>query len=157
MNMTKWILTWAKKTLNCGRRNDALKLWVSWKVVGDKGFEERVDHAFAQAEYIQQQLKKQQEKFRVLLDQPQSLNICFWYIPPSARQLPEGSEKEVLIDKATITIRRRMQKEGKLLVNYSDLHGHPAHFFRMITCNPGANQADMDFVLAEIDRLGSDL
>jgi len=93
----------------------------------------------------------------VLLQAPESLNICFWFIPPSARSLPEGEEKEKVIDKATVEIRKRMQREGKMLVNYSDLEGHPAHFFRMITCNPGATEADMDFVLSEIERLGSDL
>lgn len=53
--------------------------------------------------------------------------------------------------------RRRMQLEGKVLVNYSDLPGQTAHFFRMITCNPSANAEDIDFVLSETDRLGQDL
>jgi glutamate/tyrosine decarboxylase-like PLP-dependent enzyme len=145
-----------EKTLNCGRRVDALKLWISWKVFGDKGFEERVNHAFSQAQHMTEQILKQKDKFK-LLAQPESLNVCFWYIPPSARQLPDGPEKDKKLDHATVTIRHRMQREGKVLVNYSDLHGYDAHFFRMITCNPGATPADMDFVLSEIDRLGSDL
>ena len=79
------------------------------------------------------------------------------FIPPSARNLPEGPEKDKLMDMATIEIRKRMQQEGKLLTNYSDLAGLNAHFFRHITCNPGANHADMDFVLQEIARLGDNL
>ena len=93
----------------------------------------------------------------MLVENPQSLNVCFFYIPPSARSIPDGPEKEKLIDNATLVVRQRMQKEGKLLVNYSDLPGVASHFFRLITCNPGAGQKDMDFILSEIDRLGSDL
>jgi len=145
------------KSLNCGRRVDVFKLWLSWKVVGDKGFEERVNHAFDQAEHVTKELLKQSDKFKILRDRFESLNICYFYIPPSARSLPDGPEKEKLMDEATITIRKRMQREGKLLVNYSDLPGLNGHFFRLITCNPGAVRSDMDFILAETDRLGSDL
>ena len=35
-----------KTSLQCGRRNDALKLWTLWKSVGTKGLEKIVDHQF---------------------------------------------------------------------------------------------------------------
>jgi len=146
-----------EKTLNCGRRVDAFKLWVAWKVVGDNGFEDRVNHAFDQAQYMTKRLLEQKDKFKMVIENPESLNVCFWYIPPSARNLSDGPEKDKVLDNAVVAIRRRMQKEGKMLLNYSDLKGVPGHFFRMITCNPGAHHGDMDFVLSEIDRLGSDL
>jgi len=147
------------RTLNCGRRVDAFKLWVSWKVYGDEGFEHRVDHAFDQAQYITSKIKEKEKdkKFRLLNDNPESLNVCFWFIPPSARNLEEGKEKDEKLSQATTTIRRQMQLEGKVLVNYSDLEGVHGHFWRMITCNPGATKGDMDFVLSEIERLGNDL
>jgi glutamate/tyrosine decarboxylase-like PLP-dependent enzyme len=145
-----------EKTLNCGRRVDAFKLWLSWKVHGDKGFEEIVDHAFDQAAYMVEQIKKSNGKF-VLLTEPASLNVCFWYVPPTARNLPDGPERDKKLDDGCVVVRRRMQLEGKVLVNYSDLPGEKSHFYRMITCNPGASRADIDFVLSEIDRLGQDL
>jgi len=146
-----------EKTLNCGRRNDALKLWIAWKVAGDLGMEETVDHAFDQAEYITKKILQQNDKFKMVKEKPESLNVCFWFIPPSARNLPEGPEKAEKLGSATSHIRKKMQQEGKMLTNYSDLPGIPGHFFRHITCNPGANHEDMDFVLSEIERLGSDL
>ena len=157
------------KTLNCGRRVDAFKLWFAWKAVGDEviyfrgfskvfqGFENVVNHAFDQAAYITQEIKKRPEKFLLVKENPQSLNVCFWYIPPSARSMPAGPEKDKKLDEAVLTIRRRMQLEGKVLYNYSDLPGLAPHFFRLITCNPGAGKKDMDFLLEETDRLGADL
>src|SRR5690554_1221539 len=35
-----------KTSLQCGRRNDALKFWTLWKSVGTKGLEKIVDHQF---------------------------------------------------------------------------------------------------------------
>ena len=35
-----------KTSLQCGRRNDALKIWTLWKSVGTKGLERIVDHQF---------------------------------------------------------------------------------------------------------------
>ena len=35
-----------KTSLQCGRRNDALKFWTLWKSVGTEGLEEIVDHQF---------------------------------------------------------------------------------------------------------------
>ncbi|KAL6052348.1 Acidic amino acid decarboxylase GADL1-like [Balamuthia mandrillaris] len=141
------------RTLNCGRRVDALKLWLSWKVYGDKGFAQRVEHAFEQAQSLVQMIKERGDRFQ-LLTEPESLNVCFWYVPKAARSLPEGKDKYELMDKATLTIRRKMQLEGKVLVNYSDLSGVHGHFFRMITCNPFAGVEDIAFMLDEMERLG---
>ncbi len=51
----------------------------------------------------------------------------------------------------------RHLSEFYLKVNYSDLAGVSGHFFRMITCNPNATKADMDFVLDHIAELGESL
>ena len=39
-----------KTSLQCGRRNDALKFWTLWKSVGTSGLEKIVDHQFALAD-----------------------------------------------------------------------------------------------------------
>ena len=38
------------KTIQCGRKVDAFKLWLMWKARGDDGFEELVDNAFDNAQ-----------------------------------------------------------------------------------------------------------
>jgi glutamate/tyrosine decarboxylase-like PLP-dependent enzyme len=145
-----------EKTLNCGRRNDVLKLWVSWKVYGDEGFAARVDHAFAQAKTLRDGVVARPHAFK-LLTEPESLNVCFFYVPPSARALPDGEEKSRCIGEATAAIRRKMQHDGRALFNYSDLAGVQGHFFRFITCNPHANEMDMLWCLDYVEELGADL
>jgi glutamate/tyrosine decarboxylase-like PLP-dependent enzyme len=39
------------KSVQCGRKVDAFKLWVMWKARGDDGIERLVDDAFHMAEY----------------------------------------------------------------------------------------------------------
>ena len=38
------------KSIQCGRRNDALKLWMMWKNKGDEGYEKDIDGQFECAE-----------------------------------------------------------------------------------------------------------
>ncbi len=40
--------------------------------------EDIVDHAFAQAQHTTNSLLKQKEKFKMVIESPESLNICFW-------------------------------------------------------------------------------
>lgn len=35
------------KSLQCGRKVDAFRLWLMWKAKGNKGFEAEIDHKFA--------------------------------------------------------------------------------------------------------------
>ncbi len=83
-------------------------------------------------------------------DKPQSLNVCFWFVPPSMRKIPDSLEKRLALGKLTSQIRKVQQSEGKVLVNYADLPDLKSHFFRTITCNPGASSDDMDFLLEDI-------
>jgi len=142
-------------TLNCGRRVDSFKLWVSLKVHGDQGFEARANHAFEQAAYCVKTIKESNGVFE-LAHNPQSLNVCFWYVPEKYRNQSRSQERDNVLDKITAQIRRQIQLGGKVLTNFADVEGQP-HFFRHITCNPGANADDMDVVLGEIKRIGDHL
>jgi len=142
-------------TLNCGRRVDSFKLWVAWKAYGDEGFERRVNHAFDQASHCVQICENSQGVFK-LAHHPQSLNICFWYVPKELRSQPASPETDQKLDKVTSLIRRRIQLEGKCLTNFANVPGLP-HFFRHITCNPGASKEDMDFVFNQIKSIGDSI
>jgi hypothetical protein len=64
------------------------------------------------------------------------------------------ADMDATLDRFTNGIRRRLQLEGKVLTNFAEADGLP-HFFRHITCNPGATFEDSDFLFAEIRRLGA--
>eukprot|EP00301_Raphidiophrys_heterophryoidea_P000191 c1009_g1_i1.p1 GENE.c1009_g1_i1~~c1009_g1_i1.p1 ORF type:complete len:543 (+),score=119.01 c1009_g1_i1:54-1631(+) len=89
------------KTIQCGRRGDALKLWFLWKRLGDTGLAARVDKCIALARHCEHIIlsssslsshlaphtndhaNKLNFKGRFILAIPSSFaNVCFWYIPP---------------------------------------------------------------------------
>ncbi|XP_043396821.1 acidic amino acid decarboxylase GADL1 isoform X3 [Chelonia mydas] len=78
------------KSIQCSRRPDAFKFWMTWKALGTTGLEERVNRALALARYLVDEIKKR-EGFQLLLE-PEYANICFWYIPSSLRKMEEGPE-----------------------------------------------------------------
>uniref|UniRef100_A0AAV2MAS8 Uncharacterized protein n=1 Tax=Knipowitschia caucasica TaxID=637954 RepID=A0AAV2MAS8_KNICA len=142
------------KSIQCSRKPDAFKIWLLWKALGTSRLEQRVDRALAMAQYLTEQIKARQG-FRLLLE-PEYANVCFWYIPPSLRNVPDGPDFWNPLQKVAPMIKERMIKKGSLMVGYQ-AHGDKANFFRMIIISPQVCTEDMDFVLDEIHRLGHDL
>ncbi|XP_039602686.1 cysteine sulfinic acid decarboxylase isoform X1 [Polypterus senegalus] len=142
------------KSIQCGRKVDCLKLWLMWKARGTRGLEERVDRAFTYTRYLVDEMKKR-EGFQLLLE-PQFVNICFWYIPPSLRgqQGQEGYEEK--LSKVAPIVKERMIKKGSMMVGYQP-RGSQVNFFRMVVISPQITREDLDFFLDEIESLASDL
>lgn len=83
-----------KMSIQCGRRNDALKLWVLWKSVGTNGLEQIVDKQFDLAETARNYVRDNPDYTNYGVDD--SVSICFNYkgIPAEdiCTQLYEHSE-----------------------------------------------------------------
>lgn len=135
--------------LQCGRKVDALKLWFSWQVRGDRGYERRIDHLFDLAAGFREAVRSR-EGFRLIREQ-EGTNVCFRYLPPEHRHLSGeaaiGREHE-----ATLRIRERMAREGSWLVNYATLDG--AATFRLVANHAGATVEEYAGLLDEIERKG---
>jgi glutamate/tyrosine decarboxylase-like PLP-dependent enzyme len=151
------------KTLNCGRRQDSLKAWLSWQVHGDEGFQKRVDHDFDNAVFCAEEIKKRSDKFE-LLWYPECIQTCFFYLPKCIRDMPKSKKRDEYCGEIVPLIRRRIQQTGRLLVNYNPLHASPngsidftPNFFRIVFANPEQTKEDVIFALDEIDRLGEDI
>uniref|UniRef100_A0A4W4H3Q5 Cysteine sulfinic acid decarboxylase n=1 Tax=Electrophorus electricus TaxID=8005 RepID=A0A4W4H3Q5_ELEEL len=142
------------KSIQCGRKVDCLKLWLMWKAVGSQGLANRVDMAFANTRYFVEKLKKR-EGFQ-LVSEPQFVNVCFWYIPPSLRGKENSADYKDKLAKVAPIIKERMVKQGSMMVGYQPLDGR-VNFFRMVILSPQLTQSDLDFCLDEIERLGRDL
>ncbi|XP_048406963.2 acidic amino acid decarboxylase GADL1-like isoform X4 [Stegostoma tigrinum] len=142
------------KSIQCSRRADAFKFWLTWKAVGSSGLEERVNRAFASARYLADEIKKKKE-FRLLME-PEYTNVCFWYIPPSLRDVPEDQDFWKKLHMVAPVIKERMMKKGSMMVGYQP-HRDKVNFFRQIIISPLVSREDMDFILNEIDSLGKDL
>lgn len=145
----------SRKLIQCGRRPDAVKLWLAWKANGDDEFERRVDKAMDNAKYLTE-LVRNRKHFRLVIPEPEFTNVSFWYIPPSMRNMEENKEFWDKLHLVAPKIKTRMQKSGSVLVGYQPV-GQMVNFFRMIVINHQVSHADMDFLIDEIEKHGADL
>ncbi|VDI50984.1 cysteine sulfinic acid decarboxylase-like isoform X1 [Mytilus galloprovincialis] len=145
------------RTIQCGRKNDVLKLWLMWKGRGDKAMGARIEKAFDLAAYLTEKLKST-EGFRLVLPEFQCTNISFWYIPPRLRGKQETTEWWEEVGKVAPAIKGRMMLKGSIMISYQPLSSKGlVNFFRVIIANPVCERSDMDFIVDEIINLGQDL
>ena len=122
-----------QRSLQCGRRVDALKLWLMWKHYGDAGFAERVDRLFELATYATAEVERRGD-FE-LVAPTQSLNVCF-------RHRPEVIDADpVATDRLNVEVRERLRRSGRASVNYAKVGGRTA--IRLVFANPDVTEADL--------------
>ena len=103
-----------KTSLQCGRRNDALKFWTLWKQVGTKGLEALVDKQFALADTARDYIRNHLDY--TLYSYDDSISVCFNYKGISARKICTA-----------------LYEESQLLVGYGSFKGD--EFIRFVTIN----------------------
>lgn len=143
------------KVIQCGRHNDIFKLWLQWRSKGTDGFARHMDHLMELAEYQVKRIRQQSDKFYLIME-PECVNVSFWYIPKRLRGVPHDGKKETELGKICPIIKSRMMQSGTLMVGYQPDDRRP-NFFRSIISSIAVTEADVDFMLNEIDRLGQDL
>ena len=118
-------------TMQCGRRVDAVKLWLTWKHLGDRGWAARIDHYFELAAYAEA-LINAHESMELVVPR-QSLNLCFQYIPKHSAQDP---------NELTLQIRQILWEKGIAMVNYANIGGKVV--FRLVLCNNQTRKEDIE-------------
>lgn len=146
------------KSIQCGRKVDAFKLWLMWKAHGSNGFENLINNAMDASRYLKETLQVQ-PGFRLVLDEFECTNVCFWFIPPSLRGQEENEKWWNKMHTVAPKIKERLILSGTLMIGYQPLpHKGLRNFFRFVTsCHPPPTHPDMDHVWQEIERLGADL
>nr|XP_009686211.1 PREDICTED: cysteine sulfinic acid decarboxylase [Struthio camelus australis] len=117
---------------------------------GTEGLERRGDRAFAFTRYLAEEAKRR-EGFQLVLE-PEFVNLCFWFVPPSLRGKEGSADYWPRLGKVAPAIKERMMKTGSMMVGYQP-HGAKVNFFRQVVTNPAVTRADLDFFLDEIERL----
>lgn len=130
-------------TLQCGRRVDALKLWLAWQAIGDDGFRARVDHAFALVAAARERVSARPD-FE-LVREPMGCNLLFRWLP-AADAPPEA------VDALNVALRERLKRSGRIMLNYSRLDGRVA--LRLVLTHPELRPADLDEVLDAVAEAG---
>jgi glutamate decarboxylase len=149
------------RTFQCARRIDVLKLWLTWKVRGDNGFAERIDHAVAMADHTRARVSESDGAF-VLVVSGSFTNVVFAWVPPHLRPLV-ATDHELdpgALDAAVqselhgvpVAVKARMQAEGTGMIGFQPVHG--LNTFRMICMSPTLQPDDVDALLDAIDAAG---
>ncbi|KAE8291278.1 Glutamate decarboxylase 1 [Larimichthys crocea] len=144
------------KAIQCGRHVDIFKFWLMWKAKGTIGFEQHIDKCLDLSQYLYNKIKNREGYQMVFDGVPQHTNVCFWYIPPSLRGMPDGEERREKLHRVAPKIKAMMMESGTTMVGYQP-QGNKVNFFRMVVSNPAATQSDIDFLIDEIERMGHDL
>ena len=111
-----------KTSLQCGRRNDALKFWTLWKSVGSEGLEEIVDHQFLLADVARDYIRTNSD-YR-LYSHDESVSVCFNYKEIPAREICS-----------------LLYEHSELLVGYGSFDG--VEFIRLVTINAQNEEKDI--------------
>lgn len=109
-------------SLQCGRRADALKLWMLWRSHGTEGLIKRTEHLLDLARFAAQEIDHHP---RLKLIHAHYLNVCF-------QVYPQGDEEE--INAYTLKVRAELLKHGLAMVNYAQ-RSDGTIFFRLVFPN----------------------
>lgn len=123
-----------KISLQCGRRNDALKLWTLWKSIGTNGLEALVDRQFYLAEYARSYINNNPNYTSYGFSN--SVSVCFNYKDISANELCTALyEKEIS------------------LVGFGQFKGE--EFVRMVTVNTNLDEASIDAFFRDLESFAA--
>ena len=117
------------KSLQCGRKVDTLKLWLSWKYYGDLGYAERVDRFFELAAFAEDIVN--QTPSLELMAPRSSVNVCFRYVPNTSEDINEFN----------LRLREELARKGKALVNFARLGEDVA--IRLVIANHELSREDV--------------
>jgi glutamate/tyrosine decarboxylase-like PLP-dependent enzyme len=118
-------------SLQCGRKVDILKLWLSWQYFGDEGYEEYMNNLVDNKNYFVEKLKSYPDKFQ-LIHEPEFLNVCFQVIPSDDSDINEFNFKK----------RFELSREGHFQVNFS--RDDEVIYFRHVFANINVTKKDID-------------
>jgi glutamate/tyrosine decarboxylase-like PLP-dependent enzyme len=138
------------RTFQCARRIDSLKLWLTWKVRGDQGFAERIDHAVKMADHARLRIEQSGGEFAPLVT-GDFTNVVFVWVPPELRPLNLDSLDQYQRDRLhqlPPRVKARMQAEGTAMVGFQPIR--QINSFRMLFMNPSVTTSDVDAIFQHI-------
>ncbi len=122
------------RSLQCGRRNNALKIWAQWQSLGDDGYAERVEKQIALAKHAADCVRATPELR--LTHEPAWATICFEVVGRSSSAICE-----------------QLNDAGTLKVGYGIVHGR--RVIRLVTVDPSLSAADIERMIEDIARAGA--
>ncbi len=125
-----------KKSIQCGRRVDAVKLWFAWKYFGLDGYESRINNLINLATYAEEKVKSH-PRLELMCDR-QSFTVCF-------RVNSTASD----LNQFNLAVRENLRKSGKSIVNFGYIGQDLA--IRLVTSNAEMEPNDIDQFFQNLD------
>jgi len=122
------------RSIQCGRRNDALKLWAAWKFYGDEGYARRIDHLFDLARYAADEIERRPGL--VLTCRPESITVCF-----------------EAVGKPSDAICQSLWREQRAMVGHAEVRGR--RIIRMACANGEMTREDVDAFLDTVEEVAA--
>ncbi len=129
-------------SLQCGRRNDALKLFLAWREKGDAGWARLVESYVEIAEYLESKIKS--EAKLQLMSSRQWTNVCLRYYVADI-------DSNVL----NKNLRDRLVKTGNFMLSQSNIGDDV--ILRPVIANPSITKETIDELVEEIISIGDDI
>ena len=125
-----------KTSMQCGRRNDALKFWTLWKSVGTNGLRDIVDKQFELAAFSRNYVRNHPDYTEYGI--PDSVSICFNY-----KDIPADTLCTAMYEKATA------------MVGYGQFDGD--EFVRLVTVNATNGQPELEKFFEVLESTAEEL
>lgn len=154
----------ADLTLQCGRRGDSLKLFLSWQYYGTLGYRSKIEKAYSIAAYFADLVTKNRNFLLVSENPPPCLQVCFYYAPEKrlvnsvSKSATEGEKIKAGKRNSVITSRivRSLLHKG-FMVDYAPALGHDVEkgaFFRVVV-NISTIKETVERIVRDIEVLGT--
>ncbi len=131
-------------SLQCGRRNDALKLWLAWREIGDAGWAKMLDSFMKLADYLERSVNENESL--EMMSNRMWTNVCFRYV---------GSSPEENLNHINTELRKRLIHDGRFMVSRSTIDGNIV--LRSVIANRSISEASLDSFLECVVSIGKDI
>ena len=131
-------------SLQCGRRNDALKLWLAWREIGDAGWAKMLDRFMKLADYLERSVNENESL--EMMSNRMWTNVCFRYV---------GSSPEENLNHINTELRKRLIHDGRFMVSRSTIDGNIV--LRSVIANRNISEASLDSFLECVVSIGKDI
>jgi len=128
-------------SLQCGRRVDALKLWLTWKYLGDEGFEHNINNLVTLVSYAQKRVEKSNNL--KLISSSNYLNLCFQAHP---KYLEKGE-----VNDFTKKVRDALLQKNKAMVNYAQIDNKTC--IRLVLANYALTEVEIDTFFDNVEDI----
>jgi glutamate/tyrosine decarboxylase-like PLP-dependent enzyme len=131
-------------SLQCGRRNDALKLWLAWREIGDAGWASMLERFMDLADYLQQRVENH-DALEMVSDRMWT-NVCFRYV---------GQSAENELNQINAELRERLVQDRRFMVSRSTVD--EKIILRSVIANRNITESSLDAFLERVVSLGKDI